>query len=71
MTAHDTIEPVRQPSARSDAAYATAAGTSSVAGGARPPRGWRPTPGVLVSLWDMLRLDAKPFVALMQGLAGR
>ncbi len=66
MTVHATIEPVYEPSARSDAAYAKPVDTFSVASG-HPARERRPfAPGELVSLWDMLRVYAKDFVVLMQ-----
>jgi HEPN domain-containing protein len=62
----DTIQTVHEPSARSDAAYATAVDTSSVASGAAPRKQRPYAPGEIVSLWDMLRVYAKDFVVLMQ-----
>jgi hypothetical protein len=70
MKIPDTIPAVHEPSARSDAACATAVDTASVAGGnGVPPRGWRPMPGELVSLWDMLRIYAETFLRLTTALA--
>ncbi len=67
MSAHDTIAPVHEPSARSGAAYATPV-DPSIAGG--PPARKRRlyAPGELVSLWDMLRFNARAFVGLMREL---
>ena len=68
MRIHDTIAPVHEPSARSGAAYATPVDAPSVADGL-PARERRPyAPGELVSLWDMLTLNARLFLALMDGL---
>ncbi len=68
MTVHATIEPVHEPSARSDAAYATAVDTSVGSGlSARERRPY--APGELVSLWDMLRVHAADFNTLMKTLA--
>jgi hypothetical protein len=63
------IAHVYKSSARSDAAYAQAVDTSSVACEGESPREWRPAPGELVSLWDMLRINAHAFVRLMTGMA--
>ena len=61
--------PVHDSSARSDAAYAPSVDTSSVASEAgESAREWRPAPGELVSLWDMLRIYAKDFIALLTTL---
>jgi hypothetical protein len=69
MTAADTIAPVHQPSARSDAAYAPHVDPSSVASKtAKTSCGWRPAPGGLVSLWDMLRFYAHDFIELIRSL---
>ena len=68
MPVHATIEPVHEPSARSNAAYATAVDTSSVASGLTACA-WRPAPGELVSLWDMLQAYAYYFVRLTELLA--
>jgi hypothetical protein len=65
MTLRDTIATVHEPSARSDAAYALSVDillTASEAG--ESSREWRPAPGELVSLWDMLRFHAFYFVNL-------
>ena len=65
MNEHVTIEAVHEPSARSDAAYAPSVDISSVACGAGELScKWRPMPGELVSLWDMLRFHAFRFVSL-------
>jgi len=65
MSAPDIIVPVHEPSARSDAACATAVDTS-LADGALLSRQRRPAPGELVSLWDMLRVDAAAFIRLIE-----
>jgi hypothetical protein len=69
MIPADTIASVYEPSARSDAAYAPHVDTSSVASKTSETScGWRPAPGELVSLWDMLRIYAKDFTALLTTL---
>jgi hypothetical protein len=68
MSLPDTIPAVHEPSARSDAAYAPVVDISLNANGATLPRERRPMPGELVSLWDMLRLDAADFILLMKQL---
>lgn len=63
------IDSVHEPSARSDAAYALIVDTSFVADKAgASSRKWRPAPGELVSLWDMLRAYAHALVALSRCL---
>jgi len=66
MIAADTIASVHESSARSDAAYAIAVDTSSIVSEAgESSRKWRPMPGELVSLWDMLRFHASSFLRLV------
>lgn len=70
MTLHDTILSVREPSARSDAAYAPTMDTiATIRRVDCTPCKWRPMPGELVSLWDMLRTYAHIFVALSNTLS--
>src|SRR5579871_2816767 len=66
MTVQATIAPVHEPSARWGAAYATPVDTSLVGG--LPALKWPPSPGGLLSLWDMVRLDVQPFALLMEKL---
>ncbi len=66
MTVPATIELVQEPSARSDAAYATAVDPSSVADGHPARERHLYAPGELVSLWDMLRIYAQEFIALLK-----
>jgi hypothetical protein len=69
MTAADTIALVHEPSARSDAAYAPHVDPSSVASKTSETScGWRPAPGELGSLWDMLRIHAETFLWLSTSL---
>src|SRR5947207_244489 len=64
MNSHATIEAVREPSAGVDAAYATAADTSSIACGlpVREPLPYAPAD--VLSLWDMLQLYGEDFLLL-------
>lgn len=57
MTLHDTIARIDEFCARWNAAVDDEAETSL--------RRWLPSPGELVSLWDMLRFNAQPFVMLV------
>jgi hypothetical protein len=68
MIAAATIPVVHEPSARTGAAYAKPV-DPSFADGARAPRQWRPIPGELVSLWDMLEFDAGDFFTQTDRLA--
>jgi hypothetical protein len=68
MSIPATIVAVHESSARSDAAYATAVDHSPIADGVTPPREWRPMPGELVSLWDMLRVYAENVLLLQSAL---
>lgn len=68
MNAADTIAPVHEPSARRNAAYATAVDPSSVASGLAA-RERLLAPGELVSLWDVLETHAYNFIQLRDSLA--
>jgi HEPN domain-containing protein len=69
MNIPGTIPHVHTPSARSDAAYAPEVDAFSVCNGACAPHERHPLPGELVSLWDMLRINAHAFVQLMTGIS--
>lgn len=65
MSAADTIASVHETSARSDAAYALSVDSPSIVSEVgESARTWRPMPGELVSLWDMLRFNAQTFFML-------
>lgn len=69
MIAADTIASVHETSARSDAAYALSMDIPFVVSEAgESVCKWRPAPGELVNLWDMLRITALDFSILMKAL---
>jgi hypothetical protein len=70
MLTQDTIASVHEPPARRDAAYAPTVDTflEPCEAGASSHE-WRPAPGELASLWDMLRVHAETFVLLMKNLS--
>jgi hypothetical protein len=69
MAEHDTIHSVHEPSARSDAAYATAVDTSFANGIGILSRVWHPAPGELVTLSDMVEFQAHEFIGLTRAVS--
>ena len=70
MLTQDTIASVHEPPARRDAAYAPTVDTflEPCEAGASSHE-WRPSPGELMSLWDMLRVHAETFLLLIKTIA--